>query len=179
MKKISRDAILNSINLISRQLGGIQKISLKVTTQKKSVFFAANHSRIKSHNSSSKFASQFKRYSDINHITSITIKMPSKKRITRVRFNDSSRPANPPYTPTSSSGVANQPLNYPTATRTANPPPIITTTNSPALSSNISTLLTPSRQTPTFNNITNKIFSKSLIAALTSKASLKRSVIVF
>ena len=95
--------------------------------------------------------------------------MLSKKRITRVRFNDSSRPANLHFSPSSSSRTPNQPVILPSSSRIANPSPTPTTTISPALSSGVSTPLTPSPQLPTFDNIVNKIFSKSLIAALTSK----------
>ena len=103
--------------------------------------------------------------------------MPSKKRITRVSFNDASHSANPSSSTATSSRTANQatysadaarapnqPATRPTATRTANPRTILTPTP-PALSSNPSTPLTPSPQAPTFDQMIGNIFSKSLIAS--------------
>ena len=101
--------------------------------------------------------------------------MPSKKRITRVRFTDSSRTLNQPSTPPTTSRAANQRSNSPSDTRTASSTQI-TTPTSPALSSNVSTPLTPSPQIPTFDHIVNKIFSKSLIASLTSKDAVLKEV---
>ena len=101
--------------------------------------------------------------------------MTSKKRITRVRYTGSSRTSNPPPTPLNSSCASNQPLNSPSATRTANPTPI-TTPPSLFLSSNVITPLTLSPQIPTFDKIVNKIFSKSLIASLTSKHAVLKEV---
>ena len=57
----------------------------------------------------------------------------------------------------------------------ANPTPI-TTPTSPALSSNISTPLKPSPQLPTFDNNSNKIFSNSLIASLSSRDAVLKEV---
>ena len=85
--------------------------------------------------------------------------MPPKERIKRVRFTDASRPANPSSTPLTSSCATNQPQSFPCATPTANLTPN-TTPTFPALSSNISTPLTLSPQTPTFDIIINKIFSR-------------------
>ena len=106
--------------------------------------------------------------------------MPSKKRITRIRFNDASHNANPSSSTATSSRSANQTTNSadatrapnqpappPTTTRTTNPRTILTPT-SPALSSNPSTTLTASPQVPTFDHINGKVFSKSLIASLTT-----------
>ena len=108
--------------------------------------------------SSSKLNHKF----DINYINTITPKMPSKNRITRVHFNDASHSANPSsFTATSSRAAdqvtysanatraPNQPATTPAATSTANPRTILTPT-SLALSSNPSTPLTPSTQVPTF-----------------------------
>ena len=94
--------------------------------------------------------------------------MPSKKRITRVRVNGASRTANQPSTSQNTTRPATQRSNSPNNTRAASSPQI-TTPTSPALSSNVSTSLTPSPQIPTFDHIVNKILSKSLIASLTSK----------
>ena len=97
------------------------------------------------------------------------------KRITRVRFTDAPRPANPPHTSPTSSRTTNRPLSSPSTTRTANPSPIQTPT-SLATSLNISTPLTPSLQFPTFDNKVDKIFSKSLTAAFTSKDAVLKEV---
>ena len=131
--------------------------------------FFQNHSRIKLHKSTSNFKSHPRNFPDITHSVSNKENMPSKKRNTRFRFTDASRPADPPHISPRSSRTTNQPLNSPCATRTANPSPPQTPT-SPAASSNINTPLTPSPQIATFDNIVNKIqFSKSLKAAPTSK----------
>ena len=100
--------------------------------------------------------------------------MPSKKDISRVRFNDASQSANSPSTSATSSRyanqatisanktrAANQPSTPPNASRAANPL-LFSTPTSPALSSNLSATLTPSRQVPTFDHIVGKLFSKSL-----------------
>ena len=114
--------------------------------------------------------------------------MPSKKRITRVRFNYCSQNANPSSSTTTSSRAANQATSSANATRapnqsatspiatcTANPRTILTPT-SLALSSNPSTLLTPSHEIPTFGHIIGKKFSKSLIASLTKKDAVLKEV---
>ena len=114
--------------------------------------------------------------------------MPSKKRITRVSFNDASHNANPRSSTATSSCAANQATNSanatrapnqlatpPTATRTANRR-IIFTPTSPPLSSNPSTPLTPSPQVPIFDHIIGKIYSKSLIASLTSADAASKEV---
>ena len=114
--------------------------------------------------------------------------MPSKKRITRVRFNDASRaahqlstsdnttrPASTRSTLPTSSRAANQStqnLSTPHATSTA----LNTTPTSPTHSSNASTPLTPSPHVPTFDYIVSKIFNKSLIASLTSKDAVLKEV---
>ena len=114
--------------------------------------------------------------------------MPSKKRITRVRFNDAShaadqhstsdnttRPASTRSISTNSSRAANpatQNLSSPHATGTA----LNTTRTSPTRSSTASTPLTPSPHVPTFDYIVSKIFNKSLIAPLTSKDAVLKEV---
>ena len=100
--------------------------------------------------------------------------MPSGKHITRVCFNVSSRTTNPPSTSPTSSHAANQ-QNQPSATRAANPT-IITNPTSPAPSSNVSTPLTTRPQIRKFDHTVNKIFSKSLIASLTSKDAVLKKV---
>ena len=123
--------------------------------------------------------------------------MPSKKRITRVRFNDASRTANqktsnknttrpasqrsnlPSITRNaiqrsilpSNTRTANQRSNSPSNTHTASPLQI-TTPTSLAPSSNVST----PRTLPTFDYIMSRIFNKSLIASLTSKNAVLKEV---
>ena len=75
--------------------------------------------------------------------------MQQKRRITRVRFSYSSGTADPPVTPT----------------------PV-----SPSALSNISTPVTASPQTPTFDSIMIKVFSKSLIISLTKKDLVLKEV---
>ena len=107
--------------------------------------------------------------------------MPSKKRITRFRFNDAShaaehqstirnvtRPASQRSNSLSNSRTANQQVESTSNPREASSPLDVTPT-SPTPSSNASTLLTPSPHVPTFDYIVSKIFNKSLIASLTSK----------
>ena len=114
--------------------------------------------------------------------------MPSKKRITRVRFNDASRAADQQSTSGDATRPESQRLNSPSNSRAANqqaesssnpreasPPPNVTPT-SPTHSSNASTPLTPSPHVPTFNYIVSKIFNKSLIASLTSKDAVLKEV---
>ena len=100
--------------------------------------------------------------SEINYINKISNIMPSKKRITRVRFNDASRTGNQPSSsqnttrPTSQRSksptdccAANQRNEPSNDTRAARSPPISTPT-SLAHSSNESTPLTPSPHVPKF-----------------------------
>ena len=114
--------------------------------------------------------------------------MPSKKRITRVRFNDASRSANQQSSNQNATRSASQRSNSPANprpagqrqessnnTRAASSPPI-TTPTSPAHSSNASSPLTPSPHVPTFEYIVSKIFNKSLIASLTSKDAVLKEV---
>ena len=95
--------------------------------------------------------------------------MPSKKRITRVRFTDASRTANQPSTPPTTSRAANKRSNSPSDTRISSP-------TSPAPSSNVSNPLTPSPRIPIFDHRVKKIFSKSLIASLTNKHVVLKEV---
>ena len=107
--------------------------------------------------------------------------MPSKKCITRVRFNDTSRAANQqsssqnltrlssPLSNTSDiTCTASQRTASNNTTRAASPLQILTPT-SPAHSSNASTPLTPSPHVPTFDYNVSNIFNQSLIASLTSR----------
>ena len=101
--------------------------------------------------------------------------MPFRKRITIVRFVETSRTANQHSTPPATSRSASQRSNSPSNTRTASSTQI-TTPTSPALSSNIITPLTPSPQLTRFDFILIKIVSKSLIASLTSKDAVLKEV---
>ena len=156
----------------------------------KSVLFAPCRSRIQLHSSTLKNST--KTSSIIKDINLIANSMPSKKRITRVRFNDTSRAADQPSTSENATRTASTRSNSSSTPRTANQRPqnisIPATTSmahnitptSPTHSSNASTPLTPSPHVPTFDYIVSKIFSKSLIASLTSKdAVLKKSGIAY
>ena len=114
--------------------------------------------------------------------------MPSKKRNTRVRFNDEFRAANQqsssqnltrlasPLSNTSDNNrTASQRTTSNNTTRAASSLQIITPT-SPAHSSNTSTPLKPSPHVPTFDYVVSKIFNKSLIASLTSKDAVLKEV---
>ena len=114
--------------------------------------------------------------------------MPSKKRITRVRFNDASRTANQPSSSQNATRHTSQRSNSPNNSRAANQrnepsndtlaasSPTITTPTSPTHSSNTITPLTPSPHVPTLEYIVSKIFNKSLIASLTSKDAVLKEV---
>ena len=114
--------------------------------------------------------------------------MPSKKRITRVRFNDASRAADQQSTSGNTTCPASTRSNLPNNSRTANQTtqnsstsreastPLNTTPTSPTHSSNASIPLTPSPHVPTFEYIVSKIFNKSLIASLTSKDAVLKEV---
>ena len=114
--------------------------------------------------------------------------MPSKKRITRVRFNDASRAADQQSTNGSTTRPASTRSNLSNNSRTANQTtqhsstsskastPLNTTPTSPTHSSNASTPLTPSPHVPTFEYIVSKIFNKFLIASLTSKDAVLKEV---
>ena len=86
------------------------------------VFFALNRSANQLTSYPSNKFSKLNHKVDINHINTTTYKMPSKKRITRVRFNDASQSANSPSTSATSSRAANQAANSGNATRAANQP---------------------------------------------------------
>ena len=101
--------------------------------------------------------------------------MPSKKRITCVRFNDSYRTANQQSNLPDNTRIASQRPNLLNNNRGASPLQI-TTPTSPTHSSDVSTPLTPSPHVPTFDFILSKIFNKSLIASLTSKDAVLKEV---
>ena len=114
--------------------------------------------------------------------------MPSKKRITLVRFNDTSRTANQQPANENATRLTSQRSNSPSNSRDANQrnepssnncatgSSLITTPTSPIHSSNTSTPLTPSPHVPTFDYIISKIFNKSLIGSLTSKDAVLKEV---
>ena len=114
--------------------------------------------------------------------------MPSKKRITRVRFNDASRAADQQSTSGNTTRSTSTRSNLPNNSRTANQTTQNSTTSreastllntnstSPTYSSNASTPLTPSPHVPNFEYIVSKIFNKSLIASLTSKDAVLKEV---
>ena len=154
----------------------------------KSVLFAFSNSTIQSHHSQSKNSNLNHSLPVLKYFNTITNKMPYKKRITRVRFNDASRAADQQSTSGNATRPASQRLNSPSNSRAANqqaesssnpreasPPPNVTPT-SPTHSSNASTTLTPSPHVPTFDYIVSKIFNKSLIASLTSKDAVLKEV---
>ena len=139
------------------------------------MFFALSHLKNQSPIPKSNNPLNFKHTLKLNYINRHKNSMPSKKRITRVWFTDASRTANQPSTPPTTSRPAVQLSNSPSNTRAASSTQIITPTP-PALSSNASTPLTPSPQIPTFDHIINKIFSKSLIASLTSRDAVVKEI---
>ena len=127
--------------------------------------------------------------------------MPSKKRVSRVRFNDASRKANPQSSSQNTTRHASQRSNSPGNTRTASQqsnlpdntriasqrpnllnntraasPLQITTPTSPTHSSNASTPLTPIPLVPTFDYIVSKILNKTLIASLLSEDAVLKEV---
>ena len=152
----------------------------------KSVLFASCHSRNQLHPSSLKNSNQSS--SVFKYINSINSRMPSKKRITRVRFNDASHAADQLSTSDNTTRPASTRSNLPTSSRAANQSTqnlstphatstaLNTTPTSPTHSSNSSTPLTPSPHVPTFKYIVSKIFNKSLIASLTSKDAVLKEV---
>ena len=178
--------------IIQSKLPPIKRHSLKICKSHhpkiKLVLFASSHSTIQSCTFNSSNPISPKSSSEINYLNKNKKIMPSKKRITRVRFNDASRAANQPSSsqnatrPTSQrsttpndSRAANQRNEPSTNTRAANSPSI-TTPTSPTHLSNASTPLTPSPYVPTFEYIVSKIFNKSLIASLTSKDAVLKEV---
>ena len=153
----------------------------------KSVLFASSHPTIQSYNFSSKNLLSSKSLSEKNYINKISNIMPSKKRITRVRFNDASctanhqssnqntiRPASQSSNSPGNSRTASQRQEFSNNTRAASSP--ITMPTSPAHSSNASTPLTPSPHVLTFEYIVSKIFNKPLFASLTSKDAVLKEV---
>ena len=124
--------------------------------------FTQNNSRIQSHKTNSQFHLKSHKISDIDFSTTTKITMSSKEKITRVRFNDFSRPANPSSISSSSSRKETSPNStYPSF---------------PASSSGVSTPLTTSPQIPTFDNIVEKVFIKFLIISLTSNDAVLKEV---
>ena len=114
--------------------------------------------------------------------------MLSKKRITRVCFNGTSRTTNQQSASEHATRPTSQRSNSPSNSRAANQrnepssdtratgSPLITTPTSPTHSSNTSTPLTPSPHVPTFDYIVSKILNKSLIASLTSKDAVLKEL---
>ena len=154
----------------------------------KSVLFASCNSTIQSHLLQSENSNLNHSLPVLKYVNTVTNKMPSKKRITRVQFNDASRAAEQQSTSRNATRPASQRLNSPSNSRAANqqaesssnpreasPPPNVTP-KSPTHSSNASTPLTPSPHVPTFGYIVSKIFEKSLIASLTSKDVVLKEV---
>ena len=154
----------------------------------KSVLFASCNSTIQSHPSQSKNSNLNHSLPVLKYVITITNKMPSKKRKTRVRFNVASRAADQQSTSGNATRPASQRINSPSNSRAANqqaessnnpreanPPPNVTLT-SPTHSSNASTPLTPSPHVPTIDYIVSEIFNKSLIAWLTSKDAVLKEV---
>ena len=137
--------------------------------------FALNHPRNQLLTSCSNNHFHFKNNLEINLIDKNEHNMPSRKRTTNVRFDDAPRTANQHFTLPATSRSASQQSKSPSSTRAAISTQI-TTLTSPALSSNISTPLTLSLQLPMFDYIVNKVFSKSLIASLTSKDAVLKEV---
>ena len=113
--------------------------------------------------------------------------MPSKKRITRVRFNETSRTVNQQSSSENTTRSASQRFNSPSISRAANQcnepsndtraaSSLPITPTSPAPSSNASNPLTSSPHVSTFEYIVSKIFNKSLIVSLTSKDAVLKEV---
>ena len=140
-----------------------------------SVLFALNHLRNQLPIPKSNNPLQFRHTLETNYINRNKYSMPSKKRIKRVRLTDAFRTANKLSTPPTTSPPAGQRSNSPSNTHAASFTQIITPT-SPALSTNVSTPLTPSPEIPAFDQIVSKIFSKSLIVSLTSKDAVLKEV---
>ena len=153
-----------------------------------SVLFASCYSTNQSHLSQSKNLNLNHSLPVFKYVNTITSNMPSKKRITRVRFNNASRaveqrstsgnatrPASQRSNWPSNSRAANQQAEYQSNPREANLPLNITPTSA-TYSSNASSPPTPSPHVPTFENIVSKMFTKSLIASLTSKDAVLKEV---
>ena len=154
----------------------------------KAVLFASCYSTIQSHLLQSKNSNLNHSLLVLKYVNTITNKMPSKKRITRVRFNDASRAAEQQSTSGNATRPASQRLNSPSNSRAANQQaesssnpreaisPLNVTPTSPTHSSNATIPLTPSPHVPTFDYIVSKIFNKSLIASLTSKDAVLKEI---
>ena len=154
----------------------------------KSVVFASCYSTIQSLLSNSQNSNLNYSLPELKYVNKITNKMPSKKRIARVRFNDASRAAEQQSTSGNANRPASQRSNSSSNSRAANQQfestsnpreassPLNVTPTSPNHSSNASTPLTPSPHVPTFEYIVTKIFNKSLIASLTSKDAVLKEV---
>ena len=84
------------------------------------MLFASSHSTIQSRIFKPKNPISSKLSSEINYINTISNTMPSKKRITRVRFNDTSRTANQQSSSENTTGSASQRLYSPSTSRAAN-----------------------------------------------------------
>ena len=117
------------------------------------VLFALNHLRNQSPVSKSNNPLKFEHTLETKYINRHKYIRPSKKRINRVWFIDASPTVNQPSTPPTTSRPAGQRSNSPSNTRAASSTQLITP-SSPALSSNVSTPLTPSPQIFTFDTIT-------------------------
>ena len=152
----------------------------------KSVLFASCNSRNQLH--PPKHTKFNQSLSVSQYVNSINSKMPSKKRITRVRFNDASRAADQQSTSGNTTRPASTRSNFSNNFRTANQTtqnsstsrgastPHNTTPTSPTYSSNASIPLSPSPHVPTFEYIVSKVFNKSLIASLTSNDAVLKEV---
>ena len=152
----------------------------------KSVLFASCNSRNQLH--PPKHTKFNQSLSVSQYVNSINSKMPSKKRITRVRFNDASRSADQQSTSGNTTRPASTRSNLSNNSRTANQTtqnsstsreastPHNTTPTSLTHPSNATTPLSPSPHVPTFEYIVSKIFNKSLIASLTSKDAVLKEV---
>ena len=102
--------------------------------------------------------------------------MPSKNRITKSSIQRIIPPRESTLDSPKLLSHWKSTYKFPNCYSHRDPPPIPTTPISPALSSNVSTPVTPSPQITTFDNIVNKIVSKSLNAALTSKDAVLKEV---
>ena len=154
----------------------------------KSVLFASCYPTFQSHIPNSQNSNLNYSLPEIKYLNKITNKMPSKKRIFRVRFNESSRAAEHQSTSGNATRPASQRSNSLSNSRTANQQvqttsnpreassPLDVTPTSPTPSSNASTPLTLSPHVPTFDYIVSKIFNESLIASLTSKDAVLKEV---
>ena len=137
----------------------------------KSVLFASCYSTIQSHLSNSQNPNLNYSLPELKYVNKITNKMPSKKRITRVRFNDASRAAEQQSISGNATRPASQRSNLSSNSRAANQQvestsnpqeassPLNVTPTSPTYLSNASIPLTPIPHVPTFEYIVSKIFN--------------------